>query len=524
MQSELSPKDNGIYYTPEDLALFLAYQIIDSSQVEIFDPCFGKGSLLKVAIKVLKTKYKAKQAYKQIYGCDVNPLCFNEIPSSIKKVNLVEYDFLNINQEQLKKFDVIIMNPPFVRHHRLDKKLNKGIIDEYKKHINLSKKADLWCYFVLKSFQFLKNDGNIGLILPWSFVFTDYSERIRKLFSENFSTIRMILINSHLFNDNKERVIVLFAKGFGKMANDIKISYLHKVPRNNFSNYRAISTEKWLNNPFIYAKNSRTSSLLKSLSEIEDWKPLSTYSKISIGVVTGANSYFILSSDNVKKKKIPKKYLKHIVNTSGKLQLLKVGKFDCEKYLLVLNSQKVQNKNIQKYIKEMKNADIHKREHSKKRNPWYSIKTGKVPDAFLPYMFAESPGIVFNPDHIQCSNNIHKIFFKKELTELERKWIRLSFFSSISQFSIESNCRTYGSGVLKLEPSEAGRILVHTGGGCKIAKSIEDKIYKYLKRGEREKAIEFATEYCIKKLKIDLTLARQANKFRKILRKQRKLR
>jgi hypothetical protein len=50
------------------------------------------------------------------------------------------------------------------------------------------------------------------------------------------------------------------------------------------------------------------------------------------------------------------------------------------------------------------------------------------------------------------------VYFKKEVPALKRKAIVLSLHSSYSQLSAEFEGRAYGSGVLKLEPSEARRL------------------------------------------------------------------
>jgi hypothetical protein len=50
------------------------------------------------------------------------------------------------------------------------------------------------------------------------------------------------------------------------------------------------------------------------------------------------------------------------------------------------------------------------------------------------------------------------VYFHKGLSRIQRQAIVLSLHSSLSQLSAEFEGRAYGSGVLKLEPSEAKRI------------------------------------------------------------------
>ncbi len=521
MFSEVNRRNNGIYYTPENLAYFTVMQVISSKNATVFDPSFGKGALLDASYNILKNNFKATNASKNLYGCDIEPYNLDEIPVSVREANLVRSNFFNLPSILKRKYNVIVINPPYVRHHRMDKNLYSNTVKRISGTFGLEKRADLWTYFLVESFNLLKKGGNLAAILPWSFLFTDYSKKIRQLVLSNFNSVKGIVIGKRLFKHAKERIIVLIAKGYGRKANNIKISYIQEVPTEEVDNCRTLSKKEWIENPFIFIKDSKINQLLEVISEKEGWKPLSFYSKINIGVVTGANKYFVLTPHSIKEKKLPKKYFQAIVTSSKQLRTYEIKESECKKYLLSLNSKPIKNISLVEYIKKMEKVSIHKRAHSKNRDPWYSVKINPTSDAFLPCMSADIPCLVFNLDSVQCTNTVHKVFFNPELTRLQKRWIRLSFLSSVSQLSVETNCRTYGSGVLKLEPSEAGRVLVHDGNGKNIPKLLDAKIKSFLTHGEREKAIKLATKCCVDILGLDNNLADEAMELRKILRQQR---
>jgi hypothetical protein len=104
-------------------------------------------------------------------------------------------------------------------------------------------------------------------------------------------------------------------------------------------------------------------------------------------------------------------------------------------------------------------ADIAKNKTMDKRQDWQVPQLGSVPDAFFQYMGKYGPRMVLNDGTHYCTNTIHRIFFKKRLSQSKRRAICLSLHSSYSQLSAEFEGRQYGSGVLKLEPSEVGRLL-----------------------------------------------------------------
>ena len=119
---------------------------------------------------------------------------------TINEENLGTRDFfLPLEETKGKLYDVIIMNPPFVRHHLLStqtqQRIRKIVDDQYE----IPLMSDLWVYFVIHSFKYLRNDGNIGVILPWSFLQANFSKKLRKLLLDHFQTI-----TNFQFKDDRE--------------------------------------------------------------------------------------------------------------------------------------------------------------------------------------------------------------------------------------------------------------------------------------------------------------------------------
>ena len=109
-------RKNGVYYTPSELADCLAEPLIDRCDLVVFDPAYGEGSLLLAAEKVYRNNFATPNNRNlQLFGCDIVPIngLLNHLPDS----HLAALDFFEYPDG--KKFDVILMNPPYVRHHYL---------------------------------------------------------------------------------------------------------------------------------------------------------------------------------------------------------------------------------------------------------------------------------------------------------------------------------------------------------------------------------------------------------------------
>ena len=85
---------------------------------------------------------------------------------------------------------------------------------------------------------------------------------------------------------------------------------------------------------------------------------------------------------------------------------------------------------------------------------------GSLPDAFFPVMRHLGPRLALNEARINCTNTLHRVYFKKNLNKSSRMLLALSMLSSFSQISAEIVGRKYASGILKHEPREAEKILL----------------------------------------------------------------
>lgn len=190
---ELHQKNNGIYYTPPQLANFIATLTIQCPNVTILDPAFGQGALLLAARERLMTLGKEKPN-EHLYGYDIQPLCkkyqkthFDEL---LDQEKLIGRDFFVFDDNYAqKKFDIILMNPPFVRHHKLDKAQLQNIRAIIGDRNLLSNTSDLWVYFIIHSLNFIKEDGSLAAILPWAFIQADYAKTVRQMLFDRFEKL-----------------------------------------------------------------------------------------------------------------------------------------------------------------------------------------------------------------------------------------------------------------------------------------------------------------------------------------------
>ncbi|MCP5102564.1 MAG: N-6 DNA methylase, partial [bacterium] len=441
----------------------------------------------------LKKRRNGKVSHVQVFGCDKEPV--NGRLSHLE-ANLSKQDFFDYSQNN--KYDTIIMNPPYIRHHLIDNEEREKYHKLIASSFNLKYTSDLWAYFLIKTIGHLNNTGSIGAILPWSFLQADYARKIRMWLLDKFEEIKILALNSEYFVGAEERVLLIWLKNYGKKTKSIKISFSRNLEEK--TNYVELDKKSWLASPVVVSDRFDIESIIQRY--ISDYKFIrfGEIAKVQIGVVTGADKFFILPESEAKSKHFTDSQLIPILSSSKRFTGFRLNGKNPLKRLIVFSSEKRYYEDV--YIKEGERLEFHRRAHSLLRTPWYDVNVGELPDAFFPYRMAKIPHLMLN-NQSQSTNSIHRIYFKN-LSGNEKKWAQVSLLSAPGQLSIESYSKTYGRGVLKIEPGALKKSIVYLSKDPGI-NSVYNQISGLISSDKKTEAMMKATEFLNEKLKIERT-------------------
>jgi adenine-specific DNA methylase len=446
----------------------------------VFEPSFG-GCVFIESILAAFRRLKSPNPQANVYGCDTDKSAFSYLDSAIsnfKPDHFIQDDFLKLDPSRFERkgFDILIGNPPYVSLHNMaSKQKESASLLQNCQGITVDKRASLWAYFLVHGLTFLNEGGRLCLVLPGSLIQTDYGKKLLHQLSAHFTRIAVLSIAERYFRrvGADESTEILLCEGWRKGAakNGIEVASVNDT---NACKEKIAEWQKgsW-SGPQLNGQaashliNSSGDKILKTWSKRSSVKDLSSFVTIRIGVVTGANKFFILSEKSSKELGLPTKALKFIL-TKAKLSkglFLKPSdsrrtKRQGQRCLLINTSKAPGDKRLLKYLNTFPKSKIKKNKTFEKQKIWHRPILGKIPDGFLTYMNHHSPRLFLNGISANSTNTIHRIYFKKGSSRLQRLLVAIAFNSTLSQLSAELEGRVYGSGVLKHEPSEAKNILL----------------------------------------------------------------
>jgi adenine-specific DNA methylase len=192
----------------------------------------------------------------------------------------------------------------------------------------------------------------------------------------------------------------------------------------------------------------------------DDVAALSDYASVDVGIVTGRNSFFVMSTDEADRIGINGHAVPILGRTSA-LRSIVFNDSDMEAYQLsnpsrLLNLRGVTasafSAPLRRYIKSGELEGVNRGYKCSVRPRWYDVPSVYVPDAFLFRQIHNAPLMVANHARATATDTIHRV---RTLPGIEVDRLCAASVNSLTFAWAEVCGRSYGGGVLELEPREA---------------------------------------------------------------------
>jgi hypothetical protein len=513
----------GAFYTPEPLSQILSDWAIRSPSDLVLEPSFGGCGFLQSA-QVRLIELGCSEPRQQIYGCDIDPVAFdylaNVFHAPVDLRRFYQTDFLEVSPggEWPVSFSVVLANPPYIPYQDLGAERRRTLSSAKWAIDGVVGRASLWAYFLAHSLSFLAKNGRMAWVLPGAFLQADYAKPIRAFLADAFSRVAAIVIRERIFLDAgaDEETVILLADGYqGPPFGHIELGQVETLDALK-DVIEGWDERKWTGNksnvrPAALSLSQNETDILSRLECLPNCVSLGDVATVQIGLVTGANDFFVLGNDDLARAGLLEEDCTPILAKFIAAPGVSFSLTDHLSFLagggrgyLVDSDGECGNGRIQAYLATFPLDRRVETSTFKKRKIWSKPDDGRVPDAFFPVMHHWGPRLVLNPYGFTNTNTIHRVYFREAVDDVSRKLIAISLLTSFSQLSAELVGRRYGSGVLKHEPREAEkiRILLPKLGAAAIERAFS-AIDRDLRAGERERAMKRADKLVFSSIKFE---------------------
>lgn len=459
----------GQFATPYDLAVEIMEYVrpfCPQGTMTFLEPAIGTG----VFYSAFKRVFGGNAG--RALGFEVDPYYLNPA-RELWSGHDVEFrceDFLKAPNGG-EELDLIVTNPPYVRHHHIPREVKERLKISVKKEtgINVSGLAGMYCYFMLLSAKWLKDGGLSCWLVPNEFMDVNYGKAVRQYLTE-----KVDLLQIHRFG-------VENLKFKDALVSSCVVIFKNKCPSSNkvvFTDgeHIAMPCRKYCIDKNVLAKEDKWGNLfIRGVDGVRNSDfVLGRFFTVKRGVATGDNKFFIVDENTVNEYSIPQKFLRPVLPSpkyvAGNVIL---GAHDgspllpARQYLFTCGEDEERLKRdypmVWKYIQSGIDRGVDGGYICSRRSPWYLCEERKPAPIVVPYMGrAGGKGRLFRfilNNSKAITTNVYLLLYpkvnfarclknKKLLAEV---WHRLNL---IPVDELMANGRSYGGGLNKLEPRE----------------------------------------------------------------------
>src|SRR5216683_42988 len=185
----------GQFATPPTLALeimrFANKLIPVHEKVHFLDPAFGTGSFYSALLAVFNHSSVASAA-----GFEIDRHYADKALDLWRK-NRLDLRIADFTKElpprANKKFNLVVCNPPYVRHHHLtaDDKARLRTLTHSLSGVRLSGLSGLYCYFLLLSHAWVSGGGICIWLIPSEFMDVNYGVSLKEYLLTKVTLLRI---------------------------------------------------------------------------------------------------------------------------------------------------------------------------------------------------------------------------------------------------------------------------------------------------------------------------------------------
>ncbi len=474
-------KLRGGYYTPPPIAEVLSSWAIRSSRDRILEPSCGDGVFLQQASERLIALGAAQpEVWKQICGYEIDAKeagrAIDRLAAlGIKKPGEIvrHTDFFAGAAKHVvnRPFDVALGNPPFIRYQNFpEAQRNIGFRLMALAGMKPNRLTNAWVPFLAAASLMVGAKGRIAMVIPAELFQVGYAADLRLFLTQHFSRIRLVTFKRLVFEGVQQEIVLLLAERSPDLGGGVDVlemddvsqlkDALSKPPDPNSSRSVDHSTEKWTQ----YFLTQKEIDLVRAIKSNTRLNTMEDVGNTDVGVVTGLNEFFAISGENARGLGL-QRYSRRLVSRTNHLEGIIFRAKDWERneakgertYLLDLPASEPAHlpEPVRQYVACGETKGFNLGYKCRIRKPWYIVPSVYEPTCFLTRQVHAYPKLTVNEANATSTDTVHRVRF---LNGAEPRLVAAAFLNSLTFAFAELLGRSYGGGVLELEPREADRL------------------------------------------------------------------
>jgi len=465
----------GQFATPPRLATSIveaSLKLLRSSRVRFLDPAFGTGSFYSALLDLVPRARLQSAA-----GYEVDP-AFGDVAESLWSptgLDLHVADFTRAvpPSDPSSMPNLVVCNPPYVRHHHLDRETKERLQLLVKQHlgIDVSGLAGLYCCFLLLSHGWMAEDGVAAWLVPSEFMDVGYGQAVKRYLLDHVETLRI-----HRFDPSEVQFEDALVSSCVVWFRNVRPSSNHAIAFSYGGSIESPGCERLIATDELRREHKWTRFPAKTTRPDHAKVRLGDFYIIRRGIATGANGSFIMTRQQAEERELPLTSLRPILPGPRYLKSDEVlaeadGSPRLEPRLVLLDCKLPERQvrdeypSLWRYLESIR-SDVAGRYLCARRTPWYSQEHRPVAPYLCTYIVrAKTRPFRFILNHSQATAaNVYLLLYPKPHVaralesnpELKRQvWQALN---RCGDGALLDEGRVYGGGLHKLEPSELANV------------------------------------------------------------------
>jgi hypothetical protein len=469
----------GQFATPLELAREVARAALNylRGPIRFFDPSIGSGSFFSA---LLNERGHRKLASAR--GIELDERFVKAARNLWSDAGLVvnngDFTKLKPHTENATRATLVLANPPYVRHHHLDREQKIGLQRRAESMLRckVSGLSGLYVYFVLLTHEWMSDDGVAAWLIPSEWMDVNYGAALKE-----YLCSRVTLLRVHRFDAADVQfkdalvssAVVLFRKREAPKGGvcDMTVGSLSAPVRSQQISLTELRhAPKW---SFYFRPNGQEHKMdvpTVTLGDLFDVKR---------GIATGANDFFVRPRAEFQAIGIPDKFLRPVLPSSRHLTgaVIERGpdgypKLEVPLALLDCNLPEEQVRKafpkLWSYLESPEGQQVRTGYLTSGRRPWYSQEQRASAPIVATYMgrggrMTKPFKFFWNRSDATATNVYLMLIPKGEIADVlgaepeKAKAIR-AFLDETDVSELLGHGRVYGGGLHKLEPKELGRL------------------------------------------------------------------